>query len=319
MNDIEKLLNKSGSAKPRQALRADFTQSITNYIASRPRKKGLAYIKELFTMKLFAKPALAVAAIVMVIAVLSGTAYATVAGWPGVIAIFDGQHDLPGGDRVVQVDTKNCKFITAFNVADPNKKEEKVYYRVKEGSKLTNEQVVQIVQGNCFVQEQADFDMQVVQTALNSNPLNKDRVVGGYVDSLVIAISDTSISLESTWPIGSELKTIQQTFNHIAPDVLVYQSPNRLTLRDIKVGDHVSISYRASGNALLKSESISPADINPDEQVVVMINKNSPDLTAAINYQKYNGSEFEQVVPCDTQPSRYCTLGELKEVGREVR
>ena len=145
---------------------------------------------------------------------------------------------------------------------------------------------------------------------LDKNPLNKNAIVGGYIDSEVTAITDKSISLKSIIPYKTELKTIEQTFSNIDSDVFVYQSPNKLSLKDIKVGDHVSIKYRASGDALAHSETIAPDKVNTDEQVVVAIFKNTADITAAVDYAKYNGSDFEQVAPCD-QEGGYCTYAQL--------
>jgi hypothetical protein len=169
-----------------------------------------------------------------------------------------------------------------------------------------------MVRGNCFVQEQAAFDQKLLMEVLDKNPLNKNAVVGGYIDSEVTAISDKSISLKSVVPYSTELKTIEQTFNNIDPDVLVYQSPNRMSLKDIKIGDHVSIKYRATGDALKHSETIMPDKINTDEQTIVAIFKNTTDVTAAVDYAKYNGSEFEQVAPCDGEGG-YCTYPQLLE------
>lgn len=309
MKDVEILLKQSGSAKPRRALRADFTSNITDYLVTHPHKTWRVRFMEIRTMKWFTKPAIALSALAFTVIAGSG-AYAMVGGWPGVAALFGGQQNMTDGSRIVKVDTRNCTYLNAFTATEPSAERDVWYYRVKSGSKLTNEQIVQMVQGNCFIEEQSKFDQQVISGTLNANPLNKDRVVGGYIDSEVIAVDVASISLRSVVPYvnngSTELKTTEQTFRNIAPDVLVYESPNKLSWSDIKVGDRVSIQYRASGDALAHSETIAPDQINPDEQVVVAVIKNSRDLSAAVNYQKYNGSEFEQVVPCSSQANGYC-------------
>ncbi len=313
MTDIEKLFARSGGPKPHRPLRAEFTHNVIDRVSQRPRHRGIARIMEVHHMKLFTKPMIATAALVVAVVASGTVAFAAVGGWPGVSALFGGQHDLPNGDRIVRVDTDNCLDPHAFNMPELEKRQDKhntMYYRLKAGSKLTNEQVVQMVRGNCFAQEQATFDQKALQTALDKNPLNKNTVVGGYIDSEVTAINDTSISIKSVIPYNTELRTINQTFNHIDPDVFVYQSPNRLTLKDIKVGDHVSIKYRATGDALSHSETITPDRINTDQQVIVAIFKNTADATAAVDYEKYNGSEFEQVAPCD-QNGGYCTYEQL--------
>lgn len=316
MTNIEKLLARSDGPRPRRRLRIDFTQQVIARVSEHPPKRGWSRVLEIKYMKFFTKPALASAAIVLAV-VAGGTAYAAVGGWPGIAAIFGGQQKLPNGDRIVKVDTQNCNYASAFTMTAQDKSQHTIYYKVKADSKLTNDQVVQTVRGNCYEQQEADFGQQTIQKALNANPLNKDSVVGGYIDSEVTAIGNGSISLKSIVPYGgnagTELKTISQTFKHIDPNVLVYASPNTLRLADIHVGDHVSIEYRASGDALKYSESIAPDKVNPDEQVVVVIIKNTGDTTAAINYSKYNGSEFEQVTPCSTQSIGYCTYQQTQQ------
>jgi hypothetical protein len=173
-----------------------------------------------------------------------------------------------------------------------------------------------MARGECYVAEQANFDQKTILAGLSANPANKDRVVGGYIDSTVKRVSSSSITLESTIPDSTKTtQTFTQTFSHIAPDVLVYDGSHKITMNDLRAGDHVSIKYRASGDALIHSETIAPEQVNPDEQVVVVIEKNSPDTTAAVDYQKYNGSEFEQVVPCKTQAEGYCTYAETQQPG----
>ena len=317
MTDVEKLFAASGGPKPRRPLRADFTHNVTDYVSEHPRKRGLARIMEIKYMRFFTKPVFAAAAITVALVASGASAFAAVGGWPGISAMFGGQQDLPNGDRIVRVDTDNCLDPHAFNMPELERRQDKhntVYYKLKAESKLTNEQVVQMVRGNCFVQEQAAYDQKVLLEALEKNPLNKNAVVGGYIDSEVTAISDKSISLKSIIPYGIELKTVEQTFNNIDPDVFVYQSPNRLSLSDIKVGDHVSIKYRTTGDALAHSETIMPDKIATDEQTIVAIFKNSADATAAVDYQKYNGAEFEQVAPCDREGG-YCTYAQL--LGKE--
>ncbi len=303
MKDIESLLAES-SARPRRALRADFTNTVIEHLASNPRPRGFARLKEIRIMKLLTKPAIAVAAITIAI-VASGTAYAAM-GLPGLSALFGGSQHLSNGDRIVRVDTQNCTYPSAFTLSGKTKPSNTLYYRVKNGAKLTDDQVVQLVRGNCYVQQQADYDGQTIQKLLDTNPLNKDTVVGGYIDSEVTAISGASLSIKFVIPYNTELRKVDQTFSHVAPDVVVFGNSQKLSLNDVHVGDHVSIKYRASGDALNHSETLPLDQINTDQQVVVAILKNTTDQTAAVNYTKYNGTEFEQVVPCSWEVSGYC-------------
>jgi hypothetical protein len=305
MKDIEELLKQSGSAKPRRGLRANFTSDITNYLAEHPRPKRFARLQEIPIMKWFTKPAIAVSALVFLV-IAGGATYAAVGGWPNIVSLFGGQQVLSNGDRIVKVDTKNCDYLSAFTVTGKNVAGTQ-YYRVKAGSKLTNEQVVEFVLGNCFIQEQSKMIQSEIQKELDKNPSNKGRTVGGYIDNTVTAITDSSITLEAVgWNGGDINQKTTLKFNHIDPNVLVYEGPNRLSWKDIKVGDHVAYSYRASGDALTHSETMGLDQIKPDEQVIVTIFKNTPELSASMDYQKYNRTEFEEVVPCSTHADGYC-------------
>lgn len=303
MKDLERMLRKY-TLTPRRELKKDFTKNIVNYLDEQPRQTRRSSIKELLFMKYYTKPVFAVFAIV-VLAAVSGTAYAAVGGWPGIEALFGGEKKVENA-RVVKVDTKNCKITSAFNVGSQNQQNDAYYFKVKDNSQLTNDQVVQMVKGYCELDRTAEASLDVI-AELNKNPLNKDAVVGGYIDSIVTAVSGSSISIESTMPIDDEVRTFEQTFPHIDSQVIVYEGLQRLTLGDIKVGDHISVAYRASGDARTHSETINPASVDGKDQVIVAIARNSKDFTAAINFQKYNGKEFEQVIACPEDASGYCT------------
>jgi len=301
-DDLETLL-KHHREIPRRELSKGFTATIINELENRPYQTLFSRSKELFAMNLLKKPAMASAAVIACL-VIGGTSYAAVGGWSGMQAFFGGEKKVDNA-RIVTVNTNNCTITSAFNITSHNKNESVYYYRVINGSKLTNEQIVQFVKGYCesTAQSQATFNL---MDELNKNPLNQGTVIGGYIDSTVTAIGDSGISIHSEVPIGNTIEKIDQTFPKIDPNVIVYSGNQRLALTNIHIGDHISLAYRASGDALTHSESIRPDQVDTSAQVVVSISKNTPDFTAAVNYQKYNGKEFEQVAPCSTDTSGYC-------------
>ena len=303
--NIDDMLLRAGNTKPRRALSADFTRQTLNYISEHPRKAWWRNPREIL-MKSIDKPAMGIAAFIVTLAI-SGTAYAAVVNWPSISAMFAGEQHTQGG-RIVQVDTKNCNAnISAFNITKPaNERGSNPtrYFKVKQGSKLTNEQITQMVLGDCEQDAQSDM----LQQKLKQQP-NQD-IVGAYADSTITAISASSITLEADMPIGYKLVHVKKTFNKIDPNIAVYYKSDTLHFSDLQVGDHVGMSYRATGNALLHSETLSPEDLDTDEATVVMIIKNTPAATAAINYRKYLGSEFEEVAKCDKNATGFCTLEE---------
>lgn len=301
--NIDERLRGSGNIQPRRELRADFTQRITNQIVARPRRAWWQSPREI-VMKLLDKPAMAIAGIVITLAI-SGTAYAAVVNWPNISAMFGGEQPTDAG-RIVKVDVQNCHTDNAFTITKP--KEERGsprYFMVKKDSHLTNEQITEMVKGNCEQGAQSDVLLGNIQQHYQG-----DNVVGGYIDNEITAISANSITLEADIPIGETLTHVKKTFDRIDPNVAVYYKADKLQLSDLKVGDHVFYAYRATGDALAHSETLNPADLNTNETTIVMIVKNTPAATAAVNYQKHFGMDFEEVVPCDATESGYCNARE---------
>jgi hypothetical protein len=310
MKDIDDLFKGSAGASPNRPLRTDFTNKVINNIVANPRKSWFAHFTENFMEKVLTKPAMAVAAIVFTV-LAAGSAYAAIS-WPPISAFFNSETPTSDG-RIVEVKTDNCVFENAFVMTKTDKTNDTYFYKVKSDSKLTNEEVVQIVKGNCQSEAQIEFDSKVMMEALEKNPLNKDTIVGGTF-STVVAASENSITLKTEMPTDvdgkEQIKIYEQTFNRIDPEVFVFDSPNRISMTDLKIGDQISFKYRASGKALTHSETTPVWEVNPDEQVIVAIVKTPAALADALKYQKYNGREFEQVVPCEHTANGFCTVSE---------
>lgn len=310
MNDVDSRLRRSGS-KPGRELGADFT---TNVLASLDKKTGRRPKWKEYIQVKFHKPAI-VAASFAATMIVGGSAYAAVGGVSGIRALFGGQKDLGGGARIVQVDTQNCPRVDSFNIADPNRTTHgSYYYRIKAGSKLTNQQVVDMVKGACEADAEGAVNGKAV-AALEMLPENKDKLVGGYADSVITAITPTTMTVRSAVPIGTSkgitVHTIVQKFEHIDPHAVVINNGVKEGMNTLKVGNHVAITYRAVGDALSHSETLAPDQIDASAQTVVIVTRISEHMRQYFDYTKYNYREFEQVAPCQTDPSGYCTANQL--------
>lgn len=319
MKNIDDLLRQSSAPTPRRELSADFTQNTLHKLAE-PRRR-FSRIKETFRMKFATftrahKPA-AIALALLGTVVISGTASAATIGWPNVVALLSGQKNLSDGSRVVQVDTKNCRFITALNITktktSPNST---YYYRVKPASPLTNEQITQMVQGNCDSEAESVLNQQAITQITGKSPYDgTSGLVGGYIDNVITAISPSSVSVKFTMPMVQNNKQVYknyaQTFNHIDPKIIVIDKGKQISLSDLHVGDHIALSYRATGDALLHSETTAPGDINTDETTLAIVVKDSPSITAMLQYRAHNSTDFEEVTPCSSQPTGYCNIEQL--------
>ena len=315
MKDIEERLG-AGSVKPRWPLGDNFTSKVIERLGDgQTRPKPRPKWKEYINMKIH-KPAF-VGIATLAVVVLGGSAYAAVGGLDGVRALFGGEKHISGGDRIVKVETQNCPHIDAFNITKKDRTaNEAYYYKIKASSKLTNEQVVHMVQGSCEADNEGLLNSAVAQKVA-SLPENKNKLVGGYVDSVITAITANSISLKSDTAIGDKnglsTREVTQTYTHIDPHVVILYKGTEQKYSSLKVGDHVSISYRATGAALQNSETIAPDTIDVNGQTIVLITRLSPQMHEYFDYTKYNYKEFQQVTPCATTTIGYCTLDELNK------
>lgn len=256
----------------------------------------------------------------MAITLLGGTSYALLGGWPGVSTLFGGQTELANGDRIVKVSATNC----VSEYMDPASKQTSdtadYYYEIKKQSKLTNDQIKQIVQGNCERSKQTQHEQTVGTEAIKSNPANNDRLIfGWYVDSLVKSFDSNGLVIESTIPVGMDNttgihnQTIVQRWPHVDPASAVFYGEERISLSDIKAGDHIGIKYRVNDPTIkTMSDHLDP---NMDTSIftVMYITKNLPNVSAAVEAEKYNYDGFSRVYLCDKHPNGFCTMREYYE------
>ncbi len=314
MNEIDDMLQRH-RAKPRRQLSSTFTSETIARLRNGERPEPRPRWKEFIPMKLrhIHKPvAIGMACAIALIA--GGTTYAGMNGW-NVQTMFGGEKDLGNGLRIVQVDAKNCPHIDAFNITDKNRSQRGTYYyKISQESQLANQQVVDMVTATCQADAEAMTSTpasNAVQVMLN-DAKNHNKVVGSYGNETITAITNDSITV--TFPahgMGEDKDPTTLTYTRIDPDAVITDGPNVSSFANLRVGDHVFIQYRASGDALLHSETLAPGDVNPSEQVVVSIQKLSPAMLAYFEFGERNGKDFVQVTPCDSQASGYCTVEEF--------
>jgi len=314
MRDIETRL-KNSRVTPRRPLRPDFTvQTIAKIGEEGVKRPGRRpKWKEYLQMKLLNKPAAALTAVVLAITI-GGTAYAAVGGLSGITALFGGQEDAGGGARIVKVDTQNCPHVDAFNITDHQRSAHATYYfKIKPSSRLSNQQVVAMVQGYCEADAEGVVNGLAVQK-IQSEPQNQNTLVGGYVDSVITALSSQSLTIRSVVPYyapnGSVNHVITQTFTKFDPEFVVVNQGALQPFSSLKVGDHIAVSYRATGDALTHSETLPPDQVDASAQTLVYVTKVSTHSSEYYEYQKYHGAEFEQVTPCSKTTSGYCSVEE---------
>jgi hypothetical protein len=318
MQDIEDLLNKN-DMRPARPLHKDFTSQTLNAIASQAAKPSwLAQWKETISMKIIHKPIIAILALTATILMGGAGVYAAANGWSSVTALFGGEKKLDQGARIVAVDVQNCFDVNAFNITTRDRPgDAPKYFKLKATSRLSNDDVVRMVKATC----EADYDAKANDTPVVHDAYNlaqNQHLVAYFGDSIITALTDSSISirtLNTTMKANgtTDSRPLDQTFTQIDPDVIVINEGARVPFNSLKVGDHISISYRATGRALTDSETLAPDQLDTSAQTVAIIFKVSKNMVDYYNYQKYRDTDFEQVVPCDKTAIGYCTVEEYQQ------
>ncbi|HSX43272.1 MAG TPA: hypothetical protein VLF59_04250 [Candidatus Saccharimonadales bacterium] len=313
MKQLEERLRRSSTPLPRRPLSADFTARIVGGLEGKPRApKQRPKWKEYIQMKLH-KPAI-VAASVLAVFAIGGTAYAAVGGISNIRAFFSGQTATRDGGRVIQIGTNACPRVDAFNITDKHRTDSRSYYvRVKPASTLTNQQVVSIIQGVCEADAEGTLNSAAMQQ-VEIHIADKDTLIGGYADSVITALGNSSITLRSDVPYasknGSVVRTVTQTYRHIDPQAQVVDAGKIESLSTLHVGDHVSITYQPIDPSSDHSETLGPDKLDADTVRIVAVTRLSQAMQDYFNYSKYQAHDFEQVVPCSYSASGYCNLEE---------
>lgn len=311
--DVEALL-RAAAPEPSRPVSPKFTSRVIRRLALSESSVASTIPMKLhafFKMKL-APLTVGLAACLCV--VTAGTVYAALNGWPNIAALFSGETHEGDGARVVKVGTTNCTSLyvpLAFQYTYRQQGGEANYYfRIKKESRLTNEEVVRMVRGNCELGQQVAFDQTVVLPELSKIASNKDvQIFGLFVSSTVETITKNTITVKTDIPTNNTaVKQVRFSFNAIDPDVLVYNIDHKVSLQDIHVGDNVAIKYRALPSR--SPQELTPYNVSTDDKTVIAITKNPPNIVAALDYQKYKDDLIE-VTPCTTTASGYCTVEEF--------
>ena len=305
------------SQEPARPLRSDFTQVTLrharlakkrharklHYLLVSHKRKGLAPIPlQKFAVGL---------ALFALVAGIGGTTYAiTNGGWSGIKALFGGEQKIAHA-RIVTVNVEHCDSVNPFNITEKHRNPNTPrYYKIADNSTVTNADVVAMVKADCDASYDAALNTPVTNQ-INNLPENKDKLVGGYLDNEITALGANTITikLQANEAFG---KNVRQTFANINLSTLTVIAHGKIiSFGELKVGDHVAVSYRASANLRAHSETTAPEDIDASQQQLAILTV-LPYTRAFFDYQKNYGKTFEQVAPCNKTPIGYCTLGQYQ-------
>ncbi len=286
----------------------DFTARVIAGLPMKPKK-----VTWWPKLQLLPVPAL-VGVAVFVLSLTAGTVYA-LGGLEFLNALFVKETVLNDQTRIVEIAVKNCvpaDAVDAENTTATEATDAVYYYKVKQGSSLTNQQVTAAVQGNCYLAHiGASLEKRRIDSIM-STPNADGYLHDGLANATITQISPTSVSTFSTHGAydglsAAPLYAIAQknTYQIISPDVTVTAGQGgALTWADLHVGDHVQIGYRSQA-----VPSAGPPS-NDASAIVVTVVKHPEEIGSAFDFALHNGIDYIRVKKCTTDPSGYCELSQ---------
>lgn len=211
---------------------------------------------------------------------------------------------LPSGNHILGVDARNCDYFSTKNGSPISPETDHIYYEVRQGTTLTDDQIKQGIQGLC----EQNIAYSVANAANNEYHFGGDKVSDSTIMT-VEAVDANSITLRQDSHYSLETKTAPGaiTYTHLAPNLVVRDGYNASKLGDIHAGDSVilwahddKMSEQDFANGQWKPWS------NPNTITVLSIIKTLP-LTAdpGIAYKAF-ATDIVRLNPCTTSPTGFC-------------
>jgi hypothetical protein len=284
MNETEEFMKEIG---PRKELSSDFTQHTLKIATAKKRRLPL-------NPKLLVKRAPALAALAAVILV-SSVAYAAL-NWPQVTSKLGIHQDLSSGNKIIGVDTTNCNY---FSVA-PGKKVDtnlKLYYEIK-GSSLSDEQVVNMIQGVCEETRDNAVVGPLIGQYIQAHRYNLTNSEASLVE--LAAPGTLTVKLNSSLVAPGVVYSGSVTFKNFSPAFKAFDRETRINYDSIKAGNTVILIVEApgpiTGNPWLEPQKLTILDV-----VRVSAHTGSAGL-----FYSHLGTDFVRVEPCKSDPSGFC-------------
>lgn len=230
---------------------------------------------------------------------LGGTA-AALTLWPTPSVTQTTIKDLPSGNHIVSYDTKNCNYFGKLDGIQPKTSDEKVYYEVREGSKMTDSQLQASLQGVC----EENISNNAISAVEKSLPINKRGDSTAAYTITAISSNSITISLDPHYNAANYVTKPNQTYTRFDSGLVVYNESAKGSFANLKAGDTIKmITKNTSGKG--DSQGYEPSN-HPEDQIVEAIVK-IPALTAdPTAFDTGVAREFVRADPCTTSPTGFC-------------
>ena len=303
MNDLEDLLSRN-TPKPTRPISNNFTETVIAEINGRPKQRWLQKIITNLRSYSFSKIGVASFAGVLLV---SGTAVA-IALWPKPTVTPTITKSLPSGNHIVGVDAENCQYFKALDGSTTQPTSEKLYYEVRQGSQLTDQQIIDTVQGVC----EENISNNAISSIVKQLPKNLPGMQSTETYTVnSIAKNSITVTLDSHYNAKLYTTKPNVTYTHFSDNLIVYNENNKILYSDIKVGDTVKMVVQdTSGKSPETQENYNP--LNHPENITVLAILKIPTLTAdPSTFYAAVGKDIVRVEPCTTSPSGYCRAYEF--------
>lgn len=230
-------------------------------------------------------------------AVLIGGTAAAISLWPKPIVTQTTNKTLANGNHIVGYSAKNCNYFSQSN--DPQKPTSNmVYYEVRKGSHLTDQQIKTSLRGVC---EENQSDMEI-SALIKQLPQNNPGLMS--TESYTItSITPGSITISPSLQGGTSTK---QTFKNFAANLSVYNESVKSSLSDLATGDTIKMVARnTSGKSTETQENYNPMN-HPEDVVILAIVKTPATTGDPRTIEKSFGIDMVRVNPCTSSPTGFC-------------
>jgi hypothetical protein len=302
MKDLDSLLSKQKLA-PSKELDANFTSVVIAEIRANPHGNTAKNRWAFRFPRHLSKLALI---LLLGVSVATGTA-AAVALWPEPKVTPTISKPLTSGNRIVGVNAENCGRLDGnYKLTFPTS--HKSYYEVRQGSKLTDQQVADMVRGLC----DEDMNNYAVKLVFDKIPGDfKGRQQSPNYTVQAISSGSITVSLD---PILSKEHyggiTPNQTFSRYLPNLITQKRQDPIVYNDIHPGDSVILlTQDTSGKSTEPEMSASQPYIpfnHPENMEVLAIVKVPPLLVSPSLFYSGLTKDFVRVEPCTSNPEGYC-------------
>lgn len=288
-----------------EPVRDGFTQQVLARLPEKPLEK-----RSWWHMAVLSRPMTVLVATITAIAL--GTTVYALGGLQFLNVLFVSRTELSDHTRIVEVKLKNCT-VQDTETNQPIKDGSVLYYKVKQESKLSDEEIMAAVQGNCYLaQVLARLETGSAMYGEPEQPTAEGYLHYSATDVTILQITPTSLTVVSQDAVfGGEgavpdySVVSSHKYAKIASDVKVTGFDGAaMKWTDLQVGEHVRVLYRSPNPP---SASIPTAD---PSATVIAVEKHPAEIGAAYDFALRNGREYARVDKCTSDPTGYCPLHE---------